>query len=172
MATAVEELASAIFKVAMGYDPEMQMVKQLDEIDKDLAIFEIGNLRFFVAAYASQKYLRDERARKQAREVHSKMLHQQLRVTDEWRLRKNPNLMIDELNRRVVLYWEALSLPNNLPPWNVGRVFCQLCTNEKEVGPNYHITMVGSLEFTACLGAVHNFLKEQKKTDAENLIDI
>jgi len=174
----IDQLASAIIHVALGssktYESDMRLLgDELKEADRDVALMELFNLRLFVAVYASQKYLRGVEVKQRFREIFIQIVHKLLKEANDPRLRLNPDLAIDEINRRLVLYMNAVSVPHHLgPPWNVGKVFCQLCTGKEEPGLDVSIVMVGSLEFAASVRALTHFLRDCKRTDASNLIDI
>lgn len=172
----IDELAAAIYHIAITssgtYEDVLKIIDEhLQEIDRDVALAELISLRQFVAVYASQTYLRGDEVKQRAREVHIGIVHKYLKEATDPRLRAASNAAIDMMNRRLVLYWDAMSVPHHLgPPWNIGKVFCELCIGNPTGDPD--VIMVGSIEFAACLRAVTDFLRERKKTDVNNLIDI
>jgi hypothetical protein len=150
----------------------MQLLdERMKEINRDVALVELISMRLFVAVYASQTYLRGDEVKQRAREVHIGIMHKLLKEASDPRTRANPNLAIDMMNRRLVLYWDALTDPQDSDtPWKVGKVFCELCTGKPKEDPD--VVMVGSVDFLASFRAVTDFLRERKKTDTNNLIEI
>jgi len=172
----IDELAAAIYHVAITssetYEDVLKTIDEhVPEIDRDVAITELISLRQFVAVYASQTYLRGDEVKQRAREVHIGIVHKALKEATDPRIRADPNVAIDMMNRRLVLYWDAMPEAENANPlWNIGKVFCQLCTGNPT--EDLDVIMLGSVEFVASLRAVTDFLRERKKTDASDLIDI
>ncbi|MGB9104146.1 MAG: hypothetical protein WCC59_05255 [Terriglobales bacterium] len=174
MRVTIEDLTDGILGLCVGgketLKRDLQDLREgcLKGVDEDVALGELFMLRGFLAAYAVQTFF-STAAQHDIREAFNRGLHRMLLGSGNERIKAQPNVAIDEMNKRYNLYLEAIHTPHQLgPAWNVGKVFAGLCGRDLDVS----VVMVGSVEFGGAMTAITDFLSKCKQMDGGDVIDL